>query len=1518
MLALAGGIAALLVLVRPAREPYFIPVWITEYKEPQIPVNFLAEADRQALLAGNYFSSRSAFASQQKDLLLRELAQLKDRKPSDALVLYLCAFARKGANSELLLLPGDVKPDDLQTAIPFRKVLDAVRVSPAGHKLLVLDVMRPLADSRLGILADDVASRIPDELVAVEDPQRLVLCACSPGQVSLWSEAMGRSVFGYYLEEGLRGWADGLNPDGKRDGQVSVRELAEYVKHRVDRWAWRNRNTRQTPVLLGPESIKDFNLVALEHGDPQPHLEAPDSKAYPDWLQKGWSLWDDSWSEKNFQLAPRAFAQLGANLLRAEQEWRGGTDPGQVEKLLERRLGDFKDSLTQARAIAKVEPRSLAQAVSLGRKPDPKVTEAVKELLKKVAEPPADKAKEAEQDQNKLIEKFLDGNPVKEFDLAKTAFDLAVGDPNPAPEKIRFLAKLVQKHQPQPHYVETLFLSRLAKLADEYRNKPWPTGIIRRSLDVVREGEKAASQEKAFPWIRNLLEEAASARHNAEIVRASAGYSSLDQADAYLKKTADKYETIRLNSNTINDAYLSLDQAIVFLPAYVPFLIATPRYEETWLAATQSAQRLAEVLVPPPAGSPLSEAALSKRIDELTRKIGELQELLRILSQSFSKDDLQQLIKRSQRGDAGYSEWLEIDTILTTPFPTAGDRLALWKAGQELEARLHQNVVELDQDEDQRRQPDKTLTDFATKRETFERQERERAARRARYAIALLKLAGLAETATQKLEDALRQVAPDRADFASWENLGSSLRLAWAEKLPSQLQEEKSLAAQDRLARLIPPFDSSTLLDNASTNPCLLKRKQELAALWTWLAERYQYENHDLGSSGFYDLAARDYRQGPLPDVFLRFSDESSAPIVTQAKPAATVNLGIELSGPLNAKPKVELTVIPADEEWLEITPKLSGLAELTADRRSCLVPLQIRLKPGAQNARVPAPKGFLVQAALNGRAFHHRVKVSLTSGPEILLNANPKGAGPFLPELPPLQPGQGRSKYYLFLKNSPDKARILRVELLANGVEVARASDIKLPISKEPRLVDFGKAEVPAALPELRGPLQVRLMDAETDTELDTKNYKADIAVPSDSVEVSNIRWYPSSLKDGGKNRLEVRVQPKRHIPEPGIKVQLVLSPDQIPGLKSYKDGKFELLLLDKPEELYAVDIQLDDSAREDGLVYLTVAGFERAFIFNTTFKRRGDPTYPTRMEKTALRLAGPRYFESGLPLPIKVEVDNPPDGARLEVSLGKNEDGTFQNITAPLKFPQAREQRVGFSPQSPDGALVFEAVLKDWEPILQTAGIVGQREVRAVLIDRDGREITSAAPKEVILDNSKPTNLKFLEPELNGKEIRITAQGEDPDSGIKEVNFYLGKAEGDKPPDGAKPIKGKPAGKNKWFANFPDKKEEFDVSVEFINNAKMKKLATTQVPAITAGPAKPAKIQGSVVDASGFGKIGSPVVLFDDKGKVKDQTKTDKNAEFQFDKLEPGEYTVSSEGKNEKVQVESGKTKEVKIVAP
>jgi len=52
MVALAGSAVGIVYLLRKPPQTYFVPLFITEYNSHQMPVNFLAEPDSQALVDG--------------------------------------------------------------------------------------------------------------------------------------------------------------------------------------------------------------------------------------------------------------------------------------------------------------------------------------------------------------------------------------------------------------------------------------------------------------------------------------------------------------------------------------------------------------------------------------------------------------------------------------------------------------------------------------------------------------------------------------------------------------------------------------------------------------------------------------------------------------------------------------------------------------------------------------------------------------------------------------------------------------------------------------------------------------------------------------------------------------------------------------------------------------------------------------------------------------------------------------------------------------------------------------------------------------------------------------------------------------------------------------------------------------------------------------------------------------------------------------------------------------------------
>src|SRR5439155_5670930 len=106
----------------------------------------------------------------------------------------------------------------------------------------------------------------------------------------------------------------------------------------------------------------------------------------------------------------------------------------------------------------------------------------------------------------------------------------------------------------------------------------------------------------------------------------------------------------------------------------------------------------------------------------------------------------------------------------------------------------------------------------------------------------------------------------------------------------------------------------------------------------------------------------------------------------------------------------------------------------------------------------------------------------------------------------------------------------------------------------------------------------------------------------PKDYVEVSAISYDPTA------NRLEARIKAKPLFAGPPCKVTLDLRPERIPGLipTARKEGNYsDLVQKGKDGFLVAGNLQFRPGPAVNGLVYITVDGYERAFIYKTTFDR-------------------------------------------------------------------------------------------------------------------------------------------------------------------------------------------------------------------------------------------------------------------------------------------------------------------------
>jgi hypothetical protein len=753
VLALTGALAAWLLYHQPFPRPHFLPLCLDEYGDG-FPVRRWVRQDGDAL-RGLRWRESNAFTSQQREQLRSELRNLAGLKPADPVVVYLSAYVLPRADG-VCVLPVDARPDNPAGWVRLRDAFDHLLACPSRDKLLLLDVMHPFTDPRHGVLADDAAAQVEPELQAAlgRDGALRVLCACSPGQVSLGSEELGHTAFGYFLYRGLRGEADGSG--GKAaDGRVSVRELADYVTSGVERWAWRNRKARQTPRLLGPKG--DFALVEVAPG---PVAESPLDGAYPEWLLAGWKLRDGWFRDGSYRHAPEAFRELDAALLRAEQQWRGGFDPDRVradlrtrQQLLQRR----RDEHVPERG----EPGSLAEALAV--EPRPKLGDAAAELQRLLALlPKARRPKADEADVKRLTgetEQFLKKLEGKPLALAvvvcEGAAESALGR-----EGLTFLVELLEKGKGPP-YREVRSLRELARQAAD-RPGVWVAEAVRLGVQAAQEAEKAAAAEpQARPWVENKLKQASARFREGRALLFAEDRASQGRCLALLKEAVREYQVANQDLQTVQEALRLRDEALVLLPGYAPLLELGEGPDQAWQSAVRAACALRDGLAASPAREVSELAGLT---EALRNDPNGWQSLRRPLDpERFPKS-----LRRSRNPDP--ADVRSMAALLAGSWPTAGQRPELWKAWRAAAADL------------ERRSSAAGGEPPAFDAGAAVRAERERAVRRARRSLALLRLRGVADL--DKAQAALAASTRNPTDAATLDRLGGELRQAWARVRP--------------------------------------------------------------------------------------------------------------------------------------------------------------------------------------------------------------------------------------------------------------------------------------------------------------------------------------------------------------------------------------------------------------------------------------------------------------------------------------------------------------------------------------------------------------------------------------------------------------------------------------------------------------------------------------------------------------------------------------------------------------
>ena len=520
-------------------------------------------------------------------------------------------------------------------------------------------------------------------------------------------------------------------------------------------------------------------------------------------------------------------------------------------------------------------------------------------------------------------------------------------------------------------------------------------------------------------------------------------------------------------------------------------------------------------------------------------------------------------------------------------------------------------------------------------------------------------------------------------------------------------------------------------------------------------------------------------------------------------------------------------------------------------------------------------------------------------------------------------------------------------VEVQAGGVPVDGTVQHAALKAKSKTPVVFGKAPAaappappmpgappakpqPPTLQEVKGPLQVVVLDATgKDTLFSTP---LPVARPDEYVQVTDISYNPEAKEGNPRNTLTVKVKALGGFGGPPSRVDLVLRPDRIPGLidSPHKEGtRSGFLGPNGTLTLKAENLQFEEGVRKtNGLVYLTIDGWERAFTYYTTFPtdggQAGQPT-PIRNVPVA-RLTVPAVANPGAPLAVGLEVDFN-STAKEQVALGfdRDNDGVYSAENDELiMLPGDRDVHVLVG-VAPDGALLLQPQVTDWKKAWDASNVFGPRTLQVQVLkgtsavdlynSEDATKAasfeqwmqTTAIQKTVRLDAAPPEGIQLAFPAKlrRGADLPVQATSSDKPSEIKEVFFYVGRPG----PDGAPPatavkVKGKWDETNKlWAAVLPaptDQKGKVDVTATFVKftNVPANGTATVQLEdAASAAAAAPkgGSIAGAVAEG-GRGQPGLEVRLLDDKGAVKDAVKTDAKGAYIFKDVAAGSYRVAS----------------------
>lgn len=823
-LAIVGTIVGLFWYLRPMPSPLGLAIAITQYTDQRLPPNPWALADAEAI--NGHFDTDSALAlqGQEKQALKDLVAALVQRmnRPEERgrpIVLYLNSLAAVHHN-KVYILPGRAEPNNPQTWLPLHEILEEF-AKGRTPRLLILDIARPLIDARLGLLENPVASVLHTELTDAERSGRLpflVLTSCGPDEVAWPTPELRRSVFGFFVEQALRGHADGWADDGSTDGRVSARELIEFVRIQVPHWADATRSPAQNPQVYG----KGDDFVLLSPPQPFEPLTLPEPMGeYPKWLAEGWAELDRWEADGSFRLVPRTYLELQDLLKRVQNRWLAGDSEDILKSLLNSRLED----LQRIRREAQLQPMpsfSLARSKRKNGLAHPTIAATIRALRDRFLANPQPWKPEELKPLADLFAKPAEAadktsaSPPYDY-LAQTVLDALIELPDPSRDLIKAFDGLIRSFPPAGEYVEMACLRFLAEVEPRIHDR-WSdralAGVRQTILRIARSSESAvAVDSRLIPWI--IASWTANEADYREAIRLVTVGGEQERIDGHqrLQTCLKRWEQLFVQAQTLEAAWQSLDETrVILLPLAETLSVGTnnPVDEHLWRNLIANYETLQALLNPnnPPKEIPLDR--ISSAADQLRFEVSRVKK-------RFGMDECERWIRSA--GSEGGPSSRDLWQALSLPQWSWPVRQRLYHAARD---SAHAASVEAFA-KVQSVRPRTTIPNRGAR--WLQRPEW-----RGRLALDILRLDPSPEFA--HLEETLKT--------KRFNELGDSICREWTVLLPERFRKAPDLWNQERSGIITHPSDVSVIPERPGQlpwEPTPQRLRQLSAQMSRWLAE---------------------------------------------------------------------------------------------------------------------------------------------------------------------------------------------------------------------------------------------------------------------------------------------------------------------------------------------------------------------------------------------------------------------------------------------------------------------------------------------------------------------------------------------------------------------------------------------------------------------------------------------------------------------------------------------------------